>query len=228
MRSARGGAAAAKQRRQKKIAIGGGVILVLLLAVQGPKTMKMLKGSSAAAPAVQPAPAASTSTEPAPGAAAASPAPVATVTSLKELGDFDAPPKAGPAHLVAFNRFAPRDPFVRGSEYRDPGLEVALSRSSRSGAKGSSTVRARAYTVVLASIPVRAGRAAAQRRAREIRGELGLPSVGVLRSSEYRSLRPGYFVIYLGRYESRAAAHRALPRQSARGARRAYTVHLVR
>ena len=49
----------AKAAKQKKIAIGGFVVLAALLAIQGPKTLKMLKGAEAAAPAVvTPAPAA--------------------------------------------------------------------------------------------------------------------------------------------------------------------------
>lgn len=217
----------AKQRRQKKIAIGGGIVLVLLLAVQGPKTLKALRGSSGAAPAVQPA-----AVAPAvPGVSAVA----APATSLRELGNFDAPQKAGPGQLVAFNRFAARDPFVPGSEYRDPGLERGRSRTvqrpvvqSRPRDGRFPLIRRNVYTVVLASVPLRAGRKAAESRARAIRTELGLPSVGVLVSSDYRSLRPDYFVVYVGRYETRTAARRALPGLRAKGARRAYTVYVSR
>ena len=38
---------AAKAAKQKKIAIGGGVLLVLLLAIQVPRTMKMMNGHAA-------------------------------------------------------------------------------------------------------------------------------------------------------------------------------------
>jgi hypothetical protein len=225
-------AAADKQRRQKKIAIGGGVLLALLLAVQGPKTLSMLRGSSASAPAAQPAAPAPgpAPAAPAAGAPAAAAAPVPTATSLKELGNFDAPPKAGPAHLVAFNRFAPRDPFVRGSEYRAPGLEVARVRPTRPvrpTANGPWPARGDAYTVVLASVAVGAGRGTAERRALELRLR-GLKPVGILVSSQFRSLRPGYFVVYSGVYETRRAAQRALARVRAKAGRSAYTLRVAR
>jgi hypothetical protein len=223
-------AAAEKQRRQKKIAIGGGVLLALLLAVQGPKTLSMLRGSSAAAPAAQPA-APSPDAAPAPtaGTPGAAPASAPTVTSLKELGNFDAPPKAGPSHLVAFNRFAPRDPFVRGSEYRTPGLEVARVRPTRPVRPrgGPWPARGDAYTVVLASVAVGAGRRTAERRALELRLR-GLKRVGILVSSEFRSLRPGYFVVYSGVYETRRGAQRALARARAKAGRTAYTLRVAR
>jgi hypothetical protein len=224
-------AAAQKQRRQKKIAIGGVVVLVLLLAIQGPKTLKMLRGSSAAAPVEQPAaPAPSSTPTPAAGTPASAAAPLPTVTSLKELGNFDAPPKAGPAHLVAFNRFAPRDPFVRGSEYRTAGLEVARSRPTRPVRPtrgGPWPARGDAYTVVLASVSVDAGRRTAEGRALEMRRR-GLKRVGILVSSQFRSIRPGYFVVYSGVYETRSAAQRALIRSRAKAGRSAYTLRVAR
>jgi hypothetical protein len=224
-------AAADKQRRQRKIAIGGGVVLALLLAIQGPRTLNMLRGSSAAAPAAQPAaPAPGPAPAPAAGTPGAAPAPAPTVTSLKQLGNFDAPPAAGPGHLVAFNRFAPRDPFVRGSEHSTPGLEVARVRPTRPirpPRGGPWPARGDAYTVVLASVSVRDGRAAAERRVREMRAR-GLRRVGILVSSEFRSLRSGYFVVYSGVYETRRAAQRVLPRARAKAGRSAYTLRVAR
>jgi hypothetical protein len=222
-------AAAEKQRRQRKIAIGGGVVLALLLAVQGPRTLNMLRASSAAAPAAQPAAAPDSAPAPATGATG-TPAAAPTVTSLKELGNFDAPPKAAPSHLVAFNRFAPRDPFVRGSEYRTPGLEVARvrpTRPARPTRRGPWPARGDAYTVVLASVSVGSGRRAAEQRAREMRLR-GLKRVGILVSSEFRSLRPGYFVVYSGVFETRRAAQQALQRARAKAGRTAYTLRVAR
>lgn len=229
-RARKASAAADKQRRQRKIAIGGGVVLALLLAVQGPKTLKLMRGSSAAAPVVQPSaptPGSGSVPAPAPGAPAA---PAAQVTSLKQLGNFDASPAAGPGHLVAFNRFAPRDPFVRGSEYRTPGLEVARVRPTRPvrpNRRGPWPARGDAYTVVLASVSVRDGRAAAERRVRQMRAR-GLRRVGILVSSDFRSLRPGYFVVYSGVYESRRAAQRALLRARAKAGQTAYSLRVAR
>ena len=103
----------AKAAKQKKIAIGGFVLLALLLFIQGPKTLKMLKGpqpTTAAAPAA-PSPAA-----PAPGGVAAAPvdgtAAPAGAVELSSLADSDLAPVAGVGQLVTFERFATKDPFV--------------------------------------------------------------------------------------------------------------------
>jgi hypothetical protein len=61
------------------------------------------------------------------------------------------------------------------------------------------------YTVVLASIPEENGRAAATERARDAL-EAGLEDVGVLRSGEYATLHPGYFVVFAGIYGSMSEA----------------------
>jgi hypothetical protein len=69
----------------------------------------------------------------------------------------------------------------------------------------------RGWTIVLISIPQSAGRALATRRAADARRG-GLPDVGVLNSSRYASLHPGYFVVFTGVYESQAEATSSLPR----------------
>src|SRR5687767_6992372 len=101
----------AKAAKQKKIAIGGVVVLCLLLAIQGPKTLKMLKGPSpttAAAPAPV-APATPVPGAPAPADGAAAPT---GVTDLSALVDSDLPPAPDTGQLVSFERFASKDPFV--------------------------------------------------------------------------------------------------------------------
>jgi hypothetical protein len=60
------------------------------------------------------------------------------------------------------------------------------------------------YTVVLKSTPTSQGRGAAARRR-------GLPQVGILNSSDYTSLRPGYYVTFSGIYDTLAQASAALP-----------------
>jgi hypothetical protein len=65
------------------------------------------------------------------------------------------------------------------------------------------------YTLVLASLPEPTGRDRAVAIAREARNA-GLPQVGVLRSSRFGSLHPGYFVIFSGVYETAAAAGRGI------------------
>ena len=68
-----------------------------------------------------------------------------------------------------------------------------------------------AYTIVLASLPVSSGKAVARQKALEaLHSGLG-PDVGVLSSSDYSSLHPGYYVIFSGVYESQSEAQKHLP-----------------
>jgi hypothetical protein len=66
------------------------------------------------------------------------------------------------------------------------------------------------WTVVLATLPQREGRRAAVERAREARRR-GLPAVGILDSSRFASLHPGYWIVFSGVYTSEAEAVSALP-----------------
>jgi hypothetical protein len=65
------------------------------------------------------------------------------------------------------------------------------------------------WTVALASLPQTNGRRAAVARARGARAA-GLAQVGVLDSSRYASLHPGYWVVFTGIYASEAEATSAL------------------
>lgn len=80
------------------------------------------------------------------------------------------------------------------------------------------------WTVALASYPQTGGRKVATARARKARAQ-GLPQVGVLDSSRYASLRPGYWVVFSGIYATEAEATSAL--ESARKASRAAAVRHV-
>jgi hypothetical protein len=67
------------------------------------------------------------------------------------------------------------------------------------------------YTVVLASLPVARGLDAARTKAREaLRARM--PQVGVLESSRFSSLHPGYYVVFAGIHETFAEAQRTLGR----------------
>lgn len=110
----------AKEAKQKKIAIGGMAILCLLLVIQGPKTLKMLKGPEPT-PAAAPAPA--TPAAPAPGAAVPAPgaaAPATDAVDLALVADSDASPVAGEGQLVTFEHFASKDPFVPQAVVKPP------------------------------------------------------------------------------------------------------------
>jgi hypothetical protein len=83
------------------------------------------------------------------------------------------------------------------------------------------------YTTVLESLPVAAGREAALARARQAKRK-GLSSAGVLVSSEYSSLHPGYFVIFSGVYATQTEASAGLAAAHAKGFPDAYQTRVTR
>ena len=141
-----------KAAKQKKIAIGGLVLLLVVLGIQVPRTLKMMKGSSAAAPVAvtTPAPGAEGAPAPAPveavpGApAAATPTPVAPTA----LTDSDPAPVAGPGQLVSFELFETKDPFAQQVDPNEVAAPPAASspppvnppETSKPGASGSGSV----------------------------------------------------------------------------------------
>jgi cell division septation protein DedD len=65
------------------------------------------------------------------------------------------------------------------------------------------------WTIVLGSYPITASKASPLASAdRAVKS--GLPDVGLLDSSNYASLHPGYYVVFSGRYASRSGAQAAL------------------
>jgi hypothetical protein len=83
------------------------------------------------------------------------------------------------------------------------------------------------YTDVLESVPVSAGRPLALERARAAK-KTGLASVGVLVSSQYASLHPGYFVVFSGIYATPAQAATGLATARAHGFPDAYQIRVTR
>jgi hypothetical protein len=81
------------------------------------------------------------------------------------------------------------------------------------------------WTIVLASYPQTKGRREADARARQARSK-DLPQVGVLDSSSYASLHPGYWVVFTGVYSSEAEATSALE-EARRLSRSASVQHVV-
>lgn len=77
------------------------------------------------------------------------------------------------------------------------------------------------WTVVLKSTPVSEGRGPAESAAQQAINR-GLPEVGILSSSNYSSLNPGYYVTFTGVYDSQNEAENALPRARASGFPTAY------
>ena len=72
----------------------------------------------------------------------------------------------------------------------------------------------RGWTIVLLSLPQANGRSAAAAKATEARSG-GLRRVGVLDSSRYASLHPGYYVVFTGVFDTEAEAASALQRARA-------------
>ena len=83
------------------------------------------------------------------------------------------------------------------------------------------------YTLVLVSLPVTGGRAAADARARHAKAA-GLSDVGILVSSDYSSLHPGYYVVFSGIYGSQAEATAAVASAHAKGYPGAYQARVTR
>ena len=77
------------------------------------------------------------------------------------------------------------------------------------------------YTVVLASVPTKDGRAAGEEQA-ELAIDAGLTDVGVLESSSYSSLHPGYYVVFTGVRDSFADTQADIERAHASGYPKAY------
>ena len=78
------------------------------------------------------------------------------------------------------------------------------------------------YTAILESVPVSQGRALAVKLAHQAIGK-GLPKVGILDSSRFSSLHPGYYVVFSGVYGTDAAAHSAAAQDAGKGFPGAYS-----
>ena len=83
------------------------------------------------------------------------------------------------------------------------------------------------WTVVLFSYPSNGGTAAPNATATRA-AQAGLPEVGVLDSSDFSSLHPGYYVVFSGIYSSLGEAETALRTAHATGFASAYTRQITR
>ena len=77
------------------------------------------------------------------------------------------------------------------------------------------------YTVVLKSTPTAQGRGPADAAAQQAINA-GLRQVGVLNSSDYSSMNPGYYVTFTGVYTTESQAEAALPNARSKGFPTAY------
>jgi hypothetical protein len=77
------------------------------------------------------------------------------------------------------------------------------------------------YTIVLKSTPVSQGRGPAEQAAQQAINN-GLPQVGILNSSDYSSLNPGYYVTFTGVYDTSQEAQNHLANARSKGFPLAY------
>jgi hypothetical protein len=148
------------------------------------------------------------------GAAAAAAA-VSAHRSPQHEAVFSAPATV-PARAAAATPSAPAAPAPTTTlpTPPEPGTSTANGRFTW-------PANANGWTVVLVSYPKLTGREAA--RATAARAARGLSRVGILDSSLYASLQPGYFVVFTGVYPSQSAAEAAVPTARQAGFRGAYT-----
>jgi hypothetical protein len=129
-----------KAAKQKKIAIGGGVVLLALMAIQVPRTMKMMKGHPAPPVVASTSTDGTTTTTVAPAdpnslaapTLAGSPTAAATTTTDSSSLVASVPLKVDPGQLEQFQRFVSKDPFA--AQVNSDGTPVA---SASSGSKSS-------------------------------------------------------------------------------------------
>ena len=143
-----------------------------------------------------------------------------------EGGAPHAPTAAPPTSTVALPSVPSGTPTGPPSTPTAP--PPAMTTAPRPGTRSPWPAGQSGYTVVLESIPASpSGRALALDRARAA-SRAGLPEVGVLDSSRYSSLHPGYYVVFSGNYSSRGEADRAQSAANAKGFQAAYVRQITR
>jgi hypothetical protein len=124
---------------------------------------------------------------------------------------------------------APQPTISTGTLPRAPGApstSVATTPAPNPNALAVWPAGKSGYTDVLESLPQDSGRENALARARAAK-RAGLPAVGVLLSSGYSSLHPGYYVVFSGIYSSQSAASNALSGARAKGFANAYQARVT-
>jgi hypothetical protein len=221
-------ALAAKAVRQKVILAVFAIILLVLLAIQGPKTLNKLRGTtpqSAAVPTVATRATSAPSAEPA-------------AKSLKAVAHFPekdpfvpqlgtqtgsapaAPATPAPPPAVRTSQFVAKDPFV---QQLNAAAAPAVATGSPQTAQSSEHAP---YIVLIASVPIAEGRGAALQAAAAARLR-GVPSVRVVDSSEYPTLRSGFYAVYSGPHATLSLALSALELVRGHGYPSAYTRRLA-
>jgi hypothetical protein len=141
--------------------------------------------------------------------------------------------QGGPAHMpttspVTATVALPRVPA--GTPTGPPSTPTRPPPATTTGAAPGSLISwpgsRSGFTVIVESVPRSSGRTLALARAREA-SRAGLPEVGILDSSRYSSLHPGYYVVFSGVYTSQGAAEDARTTASSKGFDSAYTKEIT-
>jgi SPOR domain len=217
-------ARAAKEKRQKIILVIGVVLLIGLLALELPKTLKKLHHTAAA---IAPVPVA---TNPAVAAPVVQPRPV-SLAPLRRFASKDPfvpqigattgatqGPLATDAPAVRTSHFIEKDPFVQQLSVTG----AATTPATKGGQPTPAAAGNGNYIVIVASVPIGSGHGAAMKAAAAARAH-GVASVQVVDSSNYPTLRSGYYAVYSGPYSTLALAQKALASIRGQGYISAYT-----
>ena len=220
--------AAAKAKRDKIILAAGSVILLAVLAFELPKVMHSSSSSSSSATTDTTSPAAAT---PATGVTPAAPAAITPAQVQRDLKLIAKLPTKDPfqAQLstgtvatsgtqplatpprVRLSHFVSKDPFkAQVAPPTSVGSTQTATLAKPPAVTQTPTVsKASApfgYIVILRSLDSKNAGLAELKKARA----QGLRSAGLLYSSKYTTLRRGYWVLYLSKYPTAAAADAGL------------------
>jgi hypothetical protein len=230
---------AAKSKRDKIILAVGGLVLVAVLAFELPS---ILKGSSSSAPPVPatPAPTAavsSTAVQTGTSSVAVVRRELAAIAKLPSKDPFQAQLGTGDAGSSTQLPSLAKEPRVRTSHFVvknpfkvligapvitatvAPLAKAPVVTPAKVASKASTQVTTLVgYIVVLRSLD---SAATARQEVRRAHAQ-GLVSAAILYSSRYSTLRHGYWVVYLNRYPTMAAANAGLQEARAHGYASAY------
>jgi hypothetical protein len=227
---------AAKERRQKIALIVGLVILGGLVAFEGPKTLKSLQGSDSNSSARTAAPSAGT----VPGAPTTSAPAAPRTVDLSSLRGYAVKnpfkPQLGTSTGAAASALRAVAPAVRSTHFvaKDPfvpqlSATTAVAPASTPGTAPTAAPAATrgGYIVMLASIYTGRGRAKAAKAAAKARAR-HVPNVRIALSSDYPTLRTGFYAVYSGPYTTLGRALAMLQTIRGHGYVSAYTRRLAR
>ena len=226
-RRRRHNAAEAKSRRQRKLAIGGVALLAVVLVIQLPRILgggggEETSAAPAAAGPAAPAPPVSRKNGRAPSFLKSTPR--VDPFGPRSIADGEPAPVAVAAPPGARDPFADKTPAAAAPNpapqpYVPKTIVIGTPRAGRAPTTG--------YIVILASVPENNGKRAAEQIASRASSN-GIDGVRVIQSSTRKSLRAGFYAVYVGLFKSQGAAASAATRMHSRGYGDAYIRQLVR